>query len=113
MNATKHTPGTLNIAGETIHPRVVDRGKYGYAVEYPGGFVAAMPSKEVAQLTAAAPDLLGALEGALAQLTGPAQMYGDGIGNNGKKTGLSAEEFNALRDSRLEAARAAIAKATA
>lgn len=64
-----------------------------------------------AALIAAAPDLLAALEGALAQLTGPAMVYGDGRGNDGKKAGLSHQEFNALQAERIAKARAAIEKA--
>lgn len=64
-----------------------------------------------ARLIAAAPELLAALSECLAQLTGPAGVWGDGRGNDGKKTGLSGDEFNALRDSRIEKARAAIALA--
>lgn len=64
-----------------------------------------------ARLIASAPDLYAALEGCLAQLLGPAQVYGNGCGNDGTKTGLSGEEFNALQKSRIEAARAALLKA--
>lgn len=59
----------------------------------------------------AAPAMLTALEGLLAQLEGPAMVYGNGIGNDGTKSGLSHEEFNALLDSRIAQARDAIAKA--
>ena len=58
------------------------------------------------------PELLAALRGLLAQAEGPAMVYGDGRGNDGTKTGLSHEEFCALRQSRVEAARAAIRAAT-
>ncbi len=61
----------------------------------PGGLVA-----EMAEVVA----------GLLAQEEGPAQVFGNGCGNDGTKTGLSGEEFNALRDSRLKAARAVLAK---
>ena len=64
-----------------------------------------------ARLIAASPCLLAALDGVLAQLLGPAMVHGNGIGNSGKKDGLSGEEFQALRTARIEAARAAIAKA--
>lgn len=64
------------------------------------------------RLAAAAPDLLAALGELLDQATGPAAVYGNGIGNDGQKTGLSHWEFNALRDKRIAAARAAIARAT-
>lgn len=59
----------------------------------------------------AAPDLLAALDGLLAEATGPAMVYGDGRGNDGRKTGLSHEEFNAQRASRIAAARSALSKA--
>ena len=58
-------------------------------------------------------DLIAALKGALAQLTGPAMVHGDGRGNDGKKTGLSHGEFCALQAQRIEAARAALARAEA
>jgi hypothetical protein len=87
--------------------------------EYMGGHAVAMIYGEsgynpraVANLLKAAPDLLAALEGLLAQSEGPAMVYGDGRGNDGTKTGLSHEEFNALRKNRIDAARAAISKAT-
>ena len=53
---------------------------------------------------------LGA-EDLLEQVTGPAMVYGDGRGNDGTKTGLSHQEFNALLKNRIAAARTAIAKA--
>lgn len=56
-------------------------------------------------------DLLAALKDLLEQTTGPAQVYGDGIGNDGTKTGLTHWEFNALRDERISNARKAIAQA--
>lgn len=56
-------------------------------------------------------DLLEALEQMLNQVTGPAQVYGDGVGSDGRKTGLSHWEFNALRDERIEFARTTLAKA--
>lgn len=68
---------------------------------------------ELTPLYEAAPDLLEACRELLAQVTGPAMIYGDGRGNDGQKTGLSHSEFNALHDRRIELARAAIAKATA
>ncbi|MDD4888408.1 MAG: hypothetical protein PHU85_00630 [Phycisphaerae bacterium] len=51
MNATKqqHTPGTLHVAGQTVNPRVVERGRSGFAVEWPGGFVSAMPLEATAR----------------------------------------------------------------
>ena len=58
-------------------------------------------------------ELLGACEGLLSQLEGAAMVCGNGCGNDGKKTGLSQQEFVALRNSRLDAARTAIAKAKA
>lgn len=64
-----------------------------------------------ARLIAAAPELLAALNECLAQLEGPAGVWGDGRGNDGKKTGLSHDEFNQLRGQRLSNARSAIAKA--
>ena len=57
------------------------------------------------------PQLLAALQGLLEQATGPAAIYGDGCGRDGTKTGLSHQEFNQLRDDRINQARAAIAKA--
>src|SRR5574340_223400 len=45
--------------------------------------------------------LLEACEGLLNQVTGPAMVYGDGRGNDGRKTGLSHQEFNQLRDWRI------------
>jgi hypothetical protein len=60
---------------------------------------------------AAAHDLLKACEDLLEQVTGPAMVYGDGRGNDGTKTGLSHQEFNALLKNRIAAARTAIAKA--
>lgn len=56
-------------------------------------------------------DLLAALEALLDQVTGPAQVFGNGCGSDGKKTGLSGQEFNARTDSRIDQARAAILKA--
>lgn len=67
---------------------------------------------QAVRLANAAPDLLNALSELLKQAVGPAAVYGDGRGNDGKKTGLSHWEFNALRDERIAQARAAIAKAT-
>ena len=63
------------------------------------------------RLMASAPQLLAALSELLEQATGPAAIYGNGIGADGKKTGLSHWEFNALRDKRIENAHAAIALA--
>lgn len=68
-------------------------------------------SEANARLIAAAPDLLAALRDLLDELTGPAMVWGDGIGNNGVKTGLSHEEFVQRRDARLTAAREALARA--
>lgn len=51
-----------------------------------------------------------ALAGCLAQITGPAIVHGDGRGNDGRKTGLSGAEFNALRAERIAAARKILAK---
>jgi hypothetical protein len=59
----------------------------------------------------AAPKLLAAIEGLLAEATGPAMVYGDGRGMDGTKTGLSHEEFNAQRKRRIEAARSALSDA--
>ena len=56
--------------------------------------------------------LVEAVERLLNQVTGPAQVYGDGIGNDGRKTGLSHWEFNELRDERIAFARAALQSAT-
>ncbi len=64
-----------------------------------------------ARLIAAAPDLLASLLDLLADVTGPAMVYGNGIGNDGKKTGLTHQEFNELRAARIANARAAIARA--
>lgn len=64
-----------------------------------------------ADLICAAPDLLAALQDCLAQLEGPIEVYGDGCGNDGKKTGLSGDEFNKLKAKRLALAREAISKA--
>lgn len=55
--------------------------------------------------------LLKACEGLLRQLEGPAAVYGDGRGNDGRKTGPSHAEFNQLRADCLAKARAVIAKA--
>lgn len=55
-------------------------------------------------------ELLAALEGLLEQVTGPAGVWGDGRGNDGKKTGLSGQEFNDLKDARIQKARTIIAK---
>lgn len=60
---------------------------------------------------AMAPALLEALKEALAQMTGPAGIWGDGRGNDGKKTGLSHQEFNELFQARINAAREAIRQA--
>lgn len=60
----------------------------------------------------AAPELLAALQGAYEQLIGPAMVWGNGIGNDGTKSGPTHEEFCELRKSRIQAARTAIAKAT-
>lgn len=68
-------------------------------------------SSRNARLIASAPALLAALKGLLDQATGPAGIWGDGRGNDGKKTGLSGQEFNELREARIQNARAAIAKA--
>ena len=64
-----------------------------------------------AQLIAAAPVLLKAIKGLLEQVNGPVGVWGDGRGIDGKKTGLSSQEFDALRKSRIAAAQVAIAKA--
>jgi len=56
------------------------------------------------ELTAVLADLLD-------QATGPAQVYGNGCGADGKKTGLTHWEFNKRRDEHIEAARQALAKA--
>jgi hypothetical protein len=62
------------------------------------------------QAAAELADLLAALQAILEQATGPAAIYGDGCGSDGKKTGLSHWEFNELRDKRIAQARAAIAR---
>jgi len=56
--------------------------------------------------------LVSALSDLLAQITGPAMVHGNGCGNDGKKTGLSGEEFSALRKARIDAASSALALAT-
>lgn len=56
-------------------------------------------------------ELLAALVGCLAQLLGPALVHGDGRGNDGRKTGLSGQEFSRLKAKRIAAARSVIAKA--
>lgn len=53
-------------------------------------------------------DAAEALRGLLAQLEGPVMVHGDGIGNDGTKTGLSGEEFDALCKSRVAKARAVL-----
>ncbi len=53
-------------------------------------------------------EALEALRGLLAQIEGPAMVHGDGRGNDGRKTGLSGDEFRALRDKRIAAARAVL-----
>jgi hypothetical protein len=55
--------------------------------------------------------MVEALNGLLAEATGPAMVYGDGRGNDGTKTGLSHQEFNAQRKARIDAARSALALA--
>ncbi len=62
------------------------------------------------RVLANAEDMRDSLEELVAQLTGPAQVYGDGCGSDGKKTGLSHWEFNALRDQRIAKAQAILAK---
>lgn len=57
------------------------------------------------------PQLVDALKDLLAQQEGPAGVWGDGRGRDGKKTGLSGQEFNALRDKRIKTARAVLKEA--
>ena len=63
-----------------------------------------------ARRMAAAAALAEAMHGLLEQATGPAAVYGDGRGRDGKKTGLSHWEFNKLRKTRIEQACAALAQ---
>lgn len=65
-------------------------------------------AEEIVRRFNAYDDLRDALSGLLAQVTGPAVVYGDGRGNDGIKDGLSHKEFCDLRDSRINAARAAL-----
>lgn len=62
------------------------------------------------RLLATAEDMRDSLVELVAQLTGPAQVWGDGCGSDGKKTGLTYAEFNALRDQRIAKAQAILAK---
>ena len=57
-------------------------------------------------------ELIAAIKGLLAQVEGPAMVHGDGRGADGKKIGLSGDEFISLRAERIDLARAAIARAT-
>jgi hypothetical protein len=52
--------------------------------------------------------LIEALRGLFAQITGPVMVHGNGCGRDGTKTGLSGEEFEALRTRRIDAARIAL-----
>lgn len=116
---TAHTPGPWTYhLGRGANPRHHIQAGGGYQIASTTELNKHSLAKEEnemreanSRLIAAAPELLAALEGALAQLTGPVMVHGNGIGANGRKTGLSGEEFKALREQRLELIRAAIAKA--
>lgn len=54
------------------------------------------------------PDLVRVLAELYADATGPAMVYGNGVGNDGKKSGPTHQEFNALRAKRHADAKAAL-----
>jgi hypothetical protein len=87
----------------------LEEGEYVTRAKAPTEFVAS----EIAHRWNAYPALLEACEGLLAQVTGPVMVHGDGRGRDGVKDGLSGDEFRALRDARIDAARAALAQARA
>jgi hypothetical protein len=62
------------------------------------------------RLPASVEEMRESLRDLLAQMTGPYQVYGNGCGGDGKKTGLSYSEFNALRDQRIAKAQAILAR---
>lgn len=115
MSTSKHTPGpwaAYNLARGRILKSWRVCGPASPVCRIFGGQSSGDAEVANARLIAAAPDLLAALRDLLDELTGPAMVWGDGIGNNGVKTGLSHEEFVQRREARLTAAREALARAT-
>lgn len=109
MSDAKHTPldARLRYVAATINAT-----ESAIRTEHPEWALRMRIAEEsIVQARLDAAGLLEACKGLLEQVTGPAMVYGDGRGNDGKKTGLSHEEFNTLRNNRIAKARAAIAKA--
>lgn len=95
--------------GETAGPEYLDRSSGAeYNERLPGDAEAHANAAFIVRACNSHAALVEAVERLLNQVTGPAQVYGDGIGNDGRKTGLSHWEFNELKDERIAFARAAL-----
>lgn len=111
-NSTQHTPTPWE-----IHNRpngslwITNNGRTVYDSEAPDVWpLSPANAAFIIRAVNAHDELVAALSGLLEQATGPTEVYGDGIGKDGTKTGLSHWEFNQLRDERIAKARAVLAK---